>query len=410
MMAVCTGCSLLCEDIEIVLLGGKITRTKNLCRKGLGHFRSLYTDRASFTADGASVSYEKAVARAAEILRDAKRPLLFGWSNSTLEAQGLGIKLARKLGAVLDDTSSFCQGVLMEKVIRKEIPTCTLDDVRNFGDTIVFWGSDPSSSHPRHMSRFSYFPRGEKLQKGYEEDRSAFAVDVRKSPTAKIVADGYFRIQPGGDSEFIEAVISVLDGKIPKVEDKKRMISLVTELKKTKFGAIFPGLGLAYSLKDRMDAFVKLVMRLNEITKFSVIPMVGHYNMRGFNQTLFDEAGCINRASFARGSGGISHGPENSIMEAVKTCDAALVIGSDPISALPGGIARTLARLPVITIDPHRSLTSDISKVVVPSAVSGLEAGGSALRMDGLKIAFEPVVGSTYPADADVLSAVMEAV
>lgn len=409
-MAVCTGCSLLCEDIEVTIEGGKIAKTKNLCRKGLGHFRSLYTDRAVLMADGAGASPEKAVARAAEVLRDAKRPLLFGWSNSTLEAQAIGIKLARKLGAVVDDTSSFCQGVLMEKVIRKEIPTCSLDDVRNYGDTILFWGSDPSSSHPRHMSRFSYFPRGEKLQKGYEEDRSAFAIDVRKSPTAKIVADGYFRIQPGEDGEFIDAIVSVLDGKIPKVEDKKRMISFVTELKKAKFGVVFPGLGLAYSLKDRMDAFVNLVRRFNEITKFNVIPVVGHYNTRGFNQTLFDEAGCINRASFAGGSEAVSHGPESSIMEAAKTCDAALVIGSDPISALPAGIARALARLPVITIDPHRSLTSDISKVVIPSAVSGLEAGGSALRMDGLKIAFEPVVGSTYPADADVLSSIMEAV
>ena len=123
--------------------------------------------------------------KAAEILKNAKSPLLYGWSNSTLEAQTVGINLARKIGATIDDTSSFCQGILMERILTGRIPTCTLDDVRNFADTSIFWGADPSNSHPRHLSRFSYYPRGEKRQKSYEEERTCVVVDVRKSPTAQ---------------------------------------------------------------------------------------------------------------------------------------------------------------------------------------------------------------------------------
>ena len=114
-----------------------------------------------------------------------RSPLLYGWSNSTLEAQAVGIDLAKKIGATIDDTSSsFCQGILMERILTGKIPTCTLDDVRNFADTSIFWGADPSNSHPRHLSRFSYYPRGEKRQKSYEEERTCVVVDVRKSPTA----------------------------------------------------------------------------------------------------------------------------------------------------------------------------------------------------------------------------------
>ena len=103
--------------------------------------------------------------------------------------------------------------------------------------------------------------------------------------------------------------------------------------------------------------------------------MVGHYNMRGFNQLLLEETGFINRVSFQGGQA--VHGPEYSVMAAAKSCDAALVIGSDPLSSLPFGTARALARLPLIAIDPRRSLTTDAAKVVIPSAMYGLEAAGT---------------------------------
>jgi formylmethanofuran dehydrogenase subunit B len=122
----------------------------------------------------------------------------------------------------------------MERVLKGRVPTCTLDDVRNFADTSVFWGADPSNSHPRHLSRFAYYPRGEKRQKSYEEERTCIAVDVRKSATAKLCPNYYFRVPPGGDAEFIGALMAVLEGKIPKFGDKKRMIELGTVLRKTE--------------------------------------------------------------------------------------------------------------------------------------------------------------------------------
>jgi formylmethanofuran dehydrogenase subunit B len=406
-MVVCTGCSLLCDDIEAELEGGQIGHVRNLCRKGAGRFRAMGEDRARPSVEGQDCGIDDAIGAAADILRGAKRPLLFGWSNSTLEAQRLGIDLAKKLGAIIDDTSSFCQGILLDKVLRGQLPTCKLDDVRNFADVIIYWGSDPSSSHPRHLSRFSYFPRGEKRQKGYDEDRTAIGIDVRKSPTAMICAENYFRIPPGGDAEFIESVLQMLGGKIPKVKDKKRMLQLGSTLRKAEFGVIFAGLGLVYSIKDNIDLLETLLAKLSEVSNFSIIPMVGHYNMRGFNQTLLDDTDYINRVSF---EDGVSHGPEFGITEAAGDCDAALIIGSDPISALPAAISRKLAKLPIIAIDPHNTLTTRVAKVVIPSAISGLENGGSALRMDGAKIEFEAALETSYLSDAQILGKLMEAV
>ena len=357
---------------------------------------------------GKQVDLNQAIARAAEILRSAKSPLLFGWSNSTLEAQRVGISLAEKLGATIDDTSTFCQDSLMESILSGNLPSSTLDDVRNYADTSIFWGADPSNSHPRHLSRFSYYPRGEKRQKSYEEERTCLVVDVRMSATAALCKENLYRVSPGGDAEFIEAIISVLEGKIPRVGDKKKMIELGGLLKKTEWGAIFPGPGLVYSLQGNMEILERLLARLNEITVFKVVPMVGHFNTRGFYELLREKTGHVNRVSFKGGE--IAHGPEQSVMTAAKSCDAALIVGSDPLSSLPFGTAQALARLPLIAIDPHRSLTTDAAEVVIPSAISGLEAGGTAVRTDGVKIEFEPIIEAGIPADEQILKRIMEAI
>ncbi|MGA9100368.1 MAG: formylmethanofuran dehydrogenase subunit B, partial [Methanotrichaceae archaeon] len=173
-----------------------------------------------------------------------------------------------------------------------------------------------------------------------------------------------------------------------------------------EFGVIFPGLGMIYSLGQNIGLLKSLVAKLNEITTFKVIPMVGHYNMRGFNELLLAQTGYINQVSFEGGAA--KHGPEYSVVSMAKTCDAAIVIGSDPLSALPFGTAGSLAKTQLIAIDPRRSLTTDAAKVVIPSAMYGLEAGGSAVRMDGVKIKFEPFFKSDLPSDEEILRRIKE--
>lgn len=406
-MAFCTGCSLLCDDIEVDFEGEKVKRTLNLCRKGQAHYDSLVVERLVTAVDGSEVGIDEAISRAAELLAGAEKPLLFGWGNSTLEAQRAGVKLAKKLGSVIDDPSSYSQGIITEKVLTGELPSCTFDDVRNFADVSIYWGDDPSSSHPRHLSRFSYFPRGEKRQRGYEEDREAIVIDVRKSPTAQIAADGFFEIPPEGDVEFAEALMATLGGKIPKVGDKKKMLNLGTKLRKAKFGVIFTGLGLAHSMGGDLGPFFSLVGKLNELSRFSVIPTLSDYNTRGFNQTLFDETGSVNSVSFG---GVVHHGPEFGIAKYLDSCDAVMVVGSDPAAVLPAKIAKRLAEIPMVAVNSHRTLTTDAAKVTIPVGVAGLEVEGSALRSDGVKVEFDAVVKSDYLPDVEVIERIMEAV
>jgi formylmethanofuran dehydrogenase subunit B len=402
-MATCPGCALLCDDIEVALENGRIKETRNTCRRGAARIRGCI-NRLAPTIDQKPSDIESAIKRAAGILKEAKSPMLFGFTNSTCEAQVKGIQLAKKMGAIIDDTSSFCQGLLIEKILQNKFRTCTLEDVRNKADVIVYWGSDAQDSHPRHLSRFSYFPRGESRQRGYEEDRIAIAIDVRESNTAKICKGHFYRIQPKGDREFILALIDALSGKVPAYEPKK-ILELAAILKKAEFGVICVGIGLTYSIKEDFDILVSLA---DKLPNFHIMPMVGHYNMRGFNENMFKETGFVNRIKF---HGTAAHDDKYSIVEALreKSIDALLVVGSDPLSSLPRSLIRHLASIPVICIDPCVTMTSKIAAVTIPCAVSGVESGGTAVRMDGKKIDLSKMIESNYPTDEELLTRLMEA-
>src|SRR5207248_5591877 len=56
--------------------------------------------------------------------------------------------------------------------------TCTLGEARNRADLVVFWGSNPAESHPRHFERYSVWPAGRWVPRG-RADRTVVVVDVQ---------------------------------------------------------------------------------------------------------------------------------------------------------------------------------------------------------------------------------------
>ncbi|MCR3883621.1 MAG: formylmethanofuran dehydrogenase subunit B, partial [Methanothrix sp.] len=131
---------MLCDDIVVDHLDGVVKKTMNLCRKGRAHYDSLTVERLRPAVGGGEVPLEEAVGSAAELLAGAENLLIFGLGSSSLEAQRAGVELAKKLGSAIDDPSSYSQGAIMEKILAGEVPSCTLDDVRNYADVSIFWG------------------------------------------------------------------------------------------------------------------------------------------------------------------------------------------------------------------------------------------------------------------------------
>jgi formylmethanofuran dehydrogenase subunit B len=393
---VCTICACCCDDLVLEVKGGIITSIKNACARSLAKFKSYAAERVKtpLVRDGESlkpVSYDEAIARAAEILARAKYPLLFGWSETSNEATRLGVRLAELVGGVIDCLVTFCHGPSVMGIQHYGIVTSTLGNLRDYADLMVFWGCNPPASHPRHFVRYSALARGARV-KG-RADRKVIVVDVRETEASR-VADMFVRVKPGMDYELLTALLMVVKGLELEEEEvagvsRETILKMADLMMSARFGVIYCGLGLtATSARNRnMEAAIRLVQALNDWTLFSLNMMRGHWNVTGNNQVLAWLTGYPYAVDFSRGYPRYNPGVTSAIdLLARGEVDAAMVIASDPAAHFPAQALRHLAKVPLIVVDPKWSLTASIADVYIPTKMVGVDAEGSCYRMDNVPL------------------------
>ncbi|MCS7143939.1 MAG: formylmethanofuran dehydrogenase subunit B [Archaeoglobaceae archaeon] len=393
---ICTACSCLCDDIEIS--DGKVLHA---CERGYKHISRYKENRSKPLVEGKEVDLDKAIESAIEMIKSAKNLAIYGLDTSTVEAQRIAIKIADKLNCYIDDNSSFCLGEFVEAILKKEIPSTTLDDVKDRAYVLIYWGANPHQSLPRHMSRYTYYPRGAKRQRGYDEDRYLVVFDVRRTETAKLAKKNARFIQVQNDLELVDSFIKALEGKAGKFE----VVSILREMKKAELNVVFGGLGLKYGLKGNFKTFIELIKKINEFAPLYFIPAGFHSNMRGFNETLFEAVKAVNSYSFSSATSS----PQFTFTELLKNekIDTALIVGTDPLASLPYEVSSKLSKVKKIVVDPRLSLTAKISEVVIPSAFSGIECSGEMVRSDGVRFKLSPI-SEAKTDDVYVLKRILE--
>jgi formylmethanofuran dehydrogenase subunit B len=420
--ALCPFCGCLCDDITVVTEGNKIVEAKHACKLGaakiMGHHRiEAPLMRKDKKSEFKEVSYDEAINEAAKILANSKRPLMYGWASAVCEVHKKGILLAEELGAIIDNTATVCHAPSTLAVHEKGLPTSTLGQVKNRADLVVFWGSNPVHAHPRHMGRYSVFAKGFFSEKG-RRGRKVVVVDVRKTETANM-ADEFIQVQQGADYLVISALRSILSGHADVVPDevggvkKEQLVKLVETMKTARFGAVFFGMGLTQSTGryKNIDNAISLTTDLNAFTKFVIMPMRGHYNVAGFGQVCSWETGFATAVDFARGFPYYNPGETaaNDVLMRKET-DAAMIIAGDAGAHFPADSVRHLARIPVVQIDPYWNPTTEVSNVVIPVAICGIEVEGTAYRMDGVSLRMRKLIEPTHMTDVDVLEKITERV
>ncbi|MEM2522415.1 MAG: formylmethanofuran dehydrogenase subunit B [Candidatus Bathyarchaeia archaeon] len=445
----CPVCGCLCDDIELTVENGRIVKVKNGCAmceaKFLGYCCEHRVLKPMIRKNGElfEVPLKEAIHKAAEILADANYPLLYGWSNTSCEAISVGIELAEEVGGVIDNTSVVCHGPSQLSIQDVGISTCTLGQVRHRADLIIYWGCNPWSAHPRHMERYTAFSEGrfEKsawrsyisktralialkkfrsalkravLGKGQalpfhlekkpqpfiqKEGRKLIVVDVIRTRSA-VIADYFIQVEPGKDYELLQAFRALIrDQEIETDRVAGVPVEYLEEVADAMvncdFGALFFGLGLTMSSGKlrNIDAALSLVRDLNMRTKFVIMPMRGHFNVTGANMVFTWQTGYPYAVDFSLGYPRYNPG-ETSAVDVLlrKDSDAALIVASDPVSNFPKKAAEHLVENPLIVIDPHMNVTSQVADVIIPSAFVGIEAEGTAYRMDHVPIPLKKVV------------------
>ncbi|MGD6851327.1 MAG: formylmethanofuran dehydrogenase subunit B [Candidatus Bathyarchaeia archaeon] len=469
---VCPICGSLCDDLEVTVKNNKIVKMKNGCAVCEAKMVHGYNSEERILEpmirkDGklVPVTMDEAIKKSAQILTDAKYPLLFGWECCTGEVQHIGVELAEELGSALDNVCSICHGPSMMALQEAGLPTATLGQIRHRADLIIYWGSNPWASHPRHVERYTMFPEGrfeksewksymqkvkanagkrkfEAVARREEIDyqppprpqtctvdappqtihkmgRKMIVFDPIKTMTAE-AADYFVQVEPNKDYEVIEALRCLVNDQEIDVEKVggipvDYLKEIADAMVNCEFGAIFFGLGMTASAGRfrNVEIAIKLVQDLNKKTKFVITPMRGHFNIAGANVAFAWQTGYPYAIDFSQGYPQYNPG-EYTTIDLLKQgdIDAILVIGADPGAHFPKPSMQKMMKHPTIVINPDWNCTSRVGDVVFPTQWCGIEREGTAYRMDTVPIMLRKVVEPPpgVPCDEEILQRILNEV
>jgi len=417
--ATCTFCGCVCDDMVLTvdLDQRRITKAKNACVLGKAWFAQHTVENRPFALmDGREATTEEAVEVAAQILAQARYPMIYGLSDTTCEAQRQAVAIADLLGANIGTTTEVCHGpsgIAFQSVGES---TATLGEIKNRADLVIYWGGNPAESHPRHFTKYAVTPKGMFIPNG-KKDRTVVLVDVRRTPSAP-VADILIQVKPGRDFELLWALRALVKGRRvdPSVEEitgvsLATMQDLVERMKNCRYGVLFFGMGLTMTRGRHFNsgALLALATDLNEFTHFVAKPVRGHGNVTGADNVLSWQTGFPFAINFSRGYPRFNPGEFTAVdLLARGEADALLVISSDPASNFPQAAIEAMRRIPVIVLDPKFSHTAELARVAFTTATYGINTAGTVYRMDDVPITLRPAFDSPYPSDEEVLTQIKD--
>lgn len=416
--ATCTYCGCVCDDIDLTVEDNKIVKAANACVLGKAWFLNHNEPHGTPAAliKGRPATAEDAIERAARILARARYPLVFGLSNTTNEAQRYALEIAEMCGGCIDTTTSVCHGPTEIALQGVGKVAATLGEVKNRADLLIYWGSNPAESHPRHLSRYTYTARGLFTPNG-KKDRTMVLVDVRRTPSAR-AADEFIQIRPGTDFEALWILRALARGQSVTEADcaptgipVERFQALFERMKNARYGVLFFGMGLSMSRGKSMNsaAIFMLAADMNRHTKFLAMPMRGHGNVTGVDELLTWSTGYPFAVNFSRGYPRFNPGEFTAVdVLARREADAALIVSSDPYGNFPRAAREHLASIPVVILDVKQNDTSAIAEVHITTAPYGIAVPGTVYRMDEIPIRLRAALESPYPSDEAVLRRLAE--
>jgi formylmethanofuran dehydrogenase subunit B len=296
--------------------------------------------------------------------------------------------------------------------------SCTLGEVKNRADLIIYWGGNPAECHPRHFTKYTLTQKGKFVANG-RKGRTMVLVDIRETPSAK-AADLFLQIRPSKDFEVLTTLRALIKGQRVNPEAAaatglglEQLQDLADRMKRARFGVLFFGMGLSMTRGKHMNsaAILALAAELNAFTKFVAMPMRGHGNVTGGDVIMRWTTGYPFGVNLCRGYPRFNPGEYSTVDLLLRgDTDAALILGADPGATMPQPAIDHLARIPTIVLDPKVTHTSRLARVHITTAATGISAPGTVYRMDEIPLPLRPALQSAYPTDEEVVRRIYQAV
>lgn len=411
--ALCLQCSCMCDDIGVTVTENRVTAVRNACSLGEAWFRqSRAADRPACRIHGEVASLDEGLREAARILTAAKYPLIYGFGETTCEAQQAAVNIADWVGGTIDTATSFGHAPSIQAFQNVGKTTCTLGEIRNRSDLIVYWGADPVANQPRLLSRYTVDPQGLFVPQG-RSGRYVVVVDIQPTVTSER-ADLFLQIKRHSDFECLWTLRALARGLTPTADAVLAQTgielavwqALMDRMKGANYGALLFGMGLMQTrgYRNNCEALLQLGRDLSQYARFVCRSVRQRGNVTGADKVVAWQTGypfCVN---LSRGYPRYNPGEYNTSLQLARgEADAALIVGNDPMPDFTPAAREHLRRIPYIALSADETDIAREATVSFATAKFGLESGGTVYRMDEVPLALRPVLQSPYPSDAEVL-------
>lgn len=403
--ATCLGCGCACDDIAIVVRRNRIVEARRACALGVAWFGDGVVPQETRSA-GRDRSLAAALADAAKLLADGRRPLVYLTADLTCETQREAVAIADRLRALLDSPASETAASSILAAQRRGRAGATLGEIRQRADLLVFWAVDPAERYPRYSSRYAVEPAGLQAPNG-RRSRTVIAVDIG---TARGPADVDARVSIAPEQE-VDALgvmrATVLGHAVAEREPMRQAGDLARQMMQARYVALVHDAEPSRTPSDpaRAEALIALAQALNGPTRGALSTLRAGGNRSGAEAVMTWQTGFPFAVDFARGYPRYRPHAGAAACLARGEIDAALVLGSP--ASVPERVATALGGVACVAIGPRASEAGFKPAVAVDTGVPGIHETGMALRMDDVPL---PLRGSLEgpPAAVDVVRALAQ--
>ena len=394
---VCPGCSILCDDIYLELENDKIQHVLNTCTKGFEKFNKINDNRLTNyirkeNGEEKAIDLNESMKILAELLQNSKKPLFLLGNNSSNEEIIKTLELAEKVKGIVSSPGAQKYMNLIRKLKEAKIDIPTYEEMINFVDTMIFWGTNPSSTHLRHASKFSVLTRGDKISKG-KEDRYVLLVDIRKTEV-RVLTNDFIRLEIGQDTLLIDSLMDILNGKeVTSLEFDFPVKDLVTVHKYLTHSdqiVFFIGDGLLHGDDGLVDKFIDLVKLFKEKgNNVKILPMVETLGINNYIYLMLEKHAGKSNIDFQNQSEIKILGDSN-----LDQIDLVIYLDYDPVENLAFNSINKLLKKNSVFIGTKKNWITTISSLLIPTLTNFIETSGTAIRLDSLNVKQDEIIKS----------------
>ncbi|RKT21843.1 formylmethanofuran dehydrogenase subunit B [Paraburkholderia sp. RAU2J] len=394
----CPFCPLLCDDLVVGSHDdGTLTVPDTECPRlsqALAQFGAAHTQGGA-VVDGNEADRDSALARAAQILADARRPLFGGLATDVAGARAL-YTLAAGCGAMLDHLHGDALSAATLALQDRGSFFTTLSEVRSRADLLVFFGCQPSRRYPRFFTRTLI---------GMENERELIFVGSAVDPAAASLTHARAQtLLPHADPYDTLALWSALaEGRAPEAlhNDSTNadpgaaatLAALQARIAAARYTvliyepAALPGPHAALLI----EALNRIVKAANRTTRAACLALGGDDGALTVNQTVTWLSGMplrtrVSTPARLAGTAPLDHDPyryRTARLLADGEVDALLWVASFAPQAWPASLDPAIA----LIVLGHPALAAatkarGANTVFIPVATPGIDSTGHLFRVD----------------------------